>query len=570
MRRPACPAQTVIWFPFGGGLAHTGKPLAKFLPADWAIVGIEGPGRLRTDGSPILDIQQLAEYYCDHLGNDLLCSAILIGHSIGALVAAMVGQELEYRGASARALIMGAARPTHTIPPHNPLARMNSGQLFDWWRTIATNSLRADEERELFDTHESSIRADLDLYYSARNRHIGCCKTPAMLVLGEADHICPVTLADEWYRAFPELHIEKCAGRHLFVIETPEDYAGRIQRFVEVTKDGAQERGGLKSTSRMRVVESVDGITKLFPQGPPGTPSKRLPDTTSVREALARDGTVLLQGFDIGGATEFADLLGALGIVPISYDLGNSPRSHRGNQIYTASEYSAKLPISPHCELSYTLTPPSIVAFCCVTPAEGGGATIIVSMQAVLDSLPDRLVNRFADQGVLYLQRMSRRPSLGRSWPAALGTDDPDYAELKLLERSLTFEWRKGHDELIIWYRGAGTLHNAKSNAAIWFNQADQWHHSTLPVVAQELGNALPHDCRFGNGDEISAAEVITIRAALDRHSQSLQLKQGDVLLLDNFCVGHGRHPFTGCREMLVGLAQPRLITLESGGGRWS
>jgi surfactin synthase thioesterase subunit len=568
IRRPEQPAQTVVWFPFGGGMAHTCKLLADHLPTDWAVVGIEGPGRLRTGGLPIPDIQRLAEYYCDQLGKDLLHAAILIGHSVGSLVAGMVAQELERRCTPARALVMGAARPTNTIPLGNPLGCMDSDQLFDWWRSIALDSLSSSsQERNLFDLHESTIRADLEVYDSARYRLMRWEKTPAMLVLGEADHICPVTIADEWHHMYPELHIEQCDGGHLFVLEIPKDYAGRIKGFVETAEDRKRHGSG-SIPIRIGGVEPVNGIVQLS-QLSQSHFNRHDYDLSMVEEVLARDGAVLLQGSKINCAMEFADLLEVLGMEKMSYDLGNSPRSHKGDYIYTASEYSAALPVLPHCELSYTLTPPGVVSFCCIAPADRGGETVMVSMEAVLDTLPDKLVHRFADQGVLYVQRLTRRPSLGRTWPAMMGTEDPDQAECKLLERGLTFEWRNSREQLVIWHRGAGTVYRAHDQKAIWFNQADQWHRSTLPAAAQELGDALPHDCRLGNGDEITAADIITIRSAVERYSRPLPLQRGDVLLLDNLRIAHGRNSFIGQRELLVGLSNPRVITLGLGGGKW-
>jgi surfactin synthase thioesterase subunit len=558
LNRPAKPAHTFVWFPFGGGLAHTGKALSNALPADWAMAGIEGPGRIRTGGEPIPDIGALAAYYVDRLGDALLSNAILIGHSVGALVAGTVAQLLERAGKPARAVILGATRPPHTIPPGCPLSRMNDDELFDWWRGMAVDTRSGREDRQLFELHRTMIRADLSVYESARNRPLTWRSTPAMLVMGKDDAICPLPLADEWRRVEPGLRIEQCNGSHLFVLQNPKDYAAHIVDFVDSLQPPAAADPEPAEPRRAK------NGTKHFVGAAPDAG-----DLAAIAEKLDRDGMVHLKGLGIGGAEEFAGLLERMGYRLLPYELGNSPRSHVGGHVYTSSEYSAALPISPHCELSYTLTPPGLIAFCCIDPAPSGGETILVRMDEVIDELPDALVGRFADEGIIYEQRMTRRPSLGRTWPATFGTDDPGEVERLLLERGVTFEWRQRHEVLLVWHLGPGVVREQDGRPPIWFNQADQWHRSTLPEEVRAVAEHLPHDCRFGRGGAIDAEDIATIRAALDRNSKDLALRAGDVLLLDNIRVGHGRRPFEGQRDMLVALSNPRSAELGEGGARW-
>lgn len=65
----------------------------------------------------------------------------------------------------------------------------------------------------------------------------------------------------------------------------------------------------------------------------------------------------------------------------------------------------------------------------------------------------------------------------------------------------------------------------------------------------------LDTHCTYGDGQEISGLELKLIQDAFWNNISLFSWQEGDVLVIDNYSVSHGRHPFTGPREIFVAWA---------------
>lgn len=61
--------------------------------------------------------------------------------------------------------------------------------------------------------------------------------------------------------------------------------------------------------------------------------------------------------------------------------------------------------------------------------------------------------------------------------------------------------------------------------------------------------------CRFGDGTEIPRSAVNQVRRATWDCARIFDWRQGDVLVVDNLQIAHGRMPFKGRRKILALLA---------------
>ena len=97
----------------------------------------------------------------------------------------------------------------------------------------------------------------------------------------------------------------------------------------------------------------------------------------------------------------------------------------------------------------------------------------------------------------------------------------------------------------------------------LWFNHATFFNTMTLDTALREtlLANFdkddLPYNTYYGDGSPIESSVIQALRKAYLDETVSFPWKKGDVLMLDNMMVAHGRSPFKGPRRILVGLADP-------------
>ncbi|AUG78201.1 hypothetical protein CFP65_3405 [Kitasatospora sp. MMS16-BH015] len=243
----------------------------------------------------------------------------------------------------------------------------------------------------------------------------------------------------------------------------------------------------------------------------------------------------------------------------LAYVHGNSPRTKVGKNVYTSTEYPPEYTISMHNEMSYAHQWPARLAFYCEIAAETGGATPVVDGVRWLEALDPEIRESFKD-GVRYSQNLHSGYGLGKSWQQTFETEDRDEVEEFLKTSQATWEWKSDGALRVHQVRPATTLHPT-TGTEVWFNQADQWHPAglgdeTAATLARILpADELPQSVTLADGTPIPAEHVEQIRDRGLDSAVDVDWRTGDLLLIDNVLVGHGRRPFTGSRRVLVAMS---------------
>jgi hypothetical protein len=278
----------------------------------------------------------------------------------------------------------------------------------------------------------------------------------------------------------------------------------------------------------------------------------------TVRALLADHGALRLRGIAVT-AESFGQTVALVADAPLlEYINRSTPRSRVHGQVFTSTEYRSDQAIHLHSEQSYAATWPAVLGFWCTTPATSGGDTPLASTAQVLEHLPADLVARFQAHGVRYDRWY--RPGLDVSWADTFQTDDRAEVDRLCAETGLTTEW---HDDGMVLHTiqiAQATHARASTGRLVWLNQANLFHPAALPTdvaaaVRQLPANHLPRNASYGDGAPIPDSDIETINNTFTKCSRAEPWEQGDVLLVDNTAVAHGRHPYQGEREVLVAMA---------------
>jgi alpha-ketoglutarate-dependent taurine dioxygenase len=280
-----------------------------------------------------------------------------------------------------------------------------------------------------------------------------------------------------------------------------------------------------------------------------------------IERTLHDDGAILFRGFDISDLEKFQRIMSALGSELVRYVDGNSPRTHVSGGVYTSTEYPPTYFISLHNELSYSAQWPARLFFCCLQPAETGGETPLVDSRELLQDLPADVVRDFQERRVRYIRNLHGGKGLGPSWQKTFETSERSEVERFASESGMEFEWRESDMLRLSIVRPAVALHPVTADR-VWFNQADQFHPSTHPTVIRDSmlslykgrEDALPQHVTYGDGTPIPVGHLDVIREVTRRRMTLFRWQRGDLLMVDNMLVAHGRMPFTGPRTVLVAM----------------
>lgn len=317
--------------------------------------------------------------------------------------------------------------------------------------------------------------------------------------------------------------------------------------------------------------EAADRVGAAFPvtiEAPPGSAESTTDDAflrwaadqrALIDALLRRDGAVLLRGFAVRSAETFERLVQGYGERLMSYAGGNSPRVRVRGNVYTSTEYPRQQEISLHHELSYGARWPRRLFFFCGRVADEGGETIIASGRRVTQRLPPRIVDRFAERGVLYVQHLHAGKGFGRSWQETFETESPEEVEALCRAQGMAFSWGAKRD-LHLEHTGVGLIAHPETGERLWFNQAEQWHPSSLdPELESTLRECLPAaelplNSFHGDRGELDVDDLKAVREACRAEAIDVRWRTHDVLLIDNLLVLHGRRPFQGTRQVLVAM----------------
>lgn len=299
------------------------------------------------------------------------------------------------------------------------------------------------------------------------------------------------------------------------------------------------------------VTPAIDGVN---------LPSWVVDNRDAARERLLRHAAVLFRGFAVKGIDEFQKILQTIGGELLQYSYASTPRSHVTGKIYTSTEYPANQAIPLHNEMAYSRKWPMKLGFYSVTSAPEGGETPLADSRRVFELIPQEIRDRFTRKQVMYVRNYGE--GLDLPWQQVFQTDDRAAVEEFCRRSGIDFQWKPG-DGLRTRQVCQAVATHPTTGDTVWFNQAHLFHVSALPedvsrTLVRSLGEeGLPRNSYYGDGSPIDPADLDVIRRIYQEQTLAFRWQDGDIMILENMLVAHGRRPFSGPRRLVVGMAEP-------------
>jgi alpha-ketoglutarate-dependent taurine dioxygenase len=307
---------------------------------------------------------------------------------------------------------------------------------------------------------------------------------------------------------------------------------------------------------------------------------------TELRDSLRSAGALLFRGFSVSGADQFAAVLEALGLtLHASYLGGTSPRRAIGKRAFSSTEAPPQLIIPAHNEMSYQSYRPRFVGFYCDLEPERYGETPLFDCRSALKRIPPELARALETEKISYDRSLPSEESnlfggILRTWQSVFLTNDRAELEAKCDALGLTY-----------WWRGT-TLHtNAVVHPTPTHPETGErclnvqlFHLSAMLQDMRELRprygpieylvvlfkicmafalRLIPIRVRWGSGRRLAAKEASALRHAVCHDSVAFRWRRGDVLVVDNFSVAHGRLNVAGPRRIVAALANMTVVTAD-------
>lgn len=293
-----------------------------------------------------------------------------------------------------------------------------------------------------------------------------------------------------------------------------------------------------------------------FPEDHSGDSSNWLvQQTANIEEAFDDQGAVLLRGMPVHTAEDFDQVVASFELPVFSYEasLSNAVRINHTSRVFTANEAPPEIEIHLHHEMAQTPISPSRLFFCCLSPAEEGGATPLCQSELLLERFAEHhpiWAAELREKGVRYVTGMpsenDESAGQGRSWKSTLGVGSRQEAENRLHELGYDFDWQPD---------GALRTVSPALPAVIQIDETrESFFHQLLaaylgwPGVRQNPASAL----MFGDDSKLPEALLAALAALAPDFTMDLKWQAGDVAIVNNRLVMHGRRPYGGSRKRVV------------------
>ncbi|MFL1486306.1 TauD/TfdA family dioxygenase [Marinobacter sp. LN3S78] len=288
---------------------------------------------------------------------------------------------------------------------------------------------------------------------------------------------------------------------------------------------------------------------------------------------VSRRGGVIFRHFDFSDHLDFEHMANALPGKPMqNYRGGAVKRSRLSSNVFNSTELTRLYQLNIHHEMAYQPHYPDIVCFFCEQPARKGGETTLCDSREVAKNLGEESAAVLKEKGIRYVRTFQDRRLFRETikavnpvyvhltWQDAFGTETPDEVEAWCQKESIGYEWRPNGDLALITNLPAFVEHPLTGEIC-FCNQIHSQHFNRRNFGSLVYGFRkwkyrseadMPNQAYLGDGSRIPESVVTEIMDLTDSNTRYISWKKGDLLVVDNRVLGHGRRAYSGSRKVRV------------------
>lgn len=253
--RPFDPARPTVVFLHGAQHDHSVWILQSryFAHHGYSVLAFDLPGHMRSDGPPLASVEAIADRLCEGLVESGAARLLLVGHSMGSLIALELARRVPERVAGVA--MVAAAFPMRVSDALLDATRSNVPEAMDMINVWSHSAAIGAFERKPCNPGpgfsnvwqnlrlmERIARRDgpdvLPIDFAACNSYAGgleaatALKCPALFVLGSQDVMTPPRAAQALIQACPDATVTQLdGGGHSLMAERPDQVLAALKDF---------------------------------------------------------------------------------------------------------------------------------------------------------------------------------------------------------------------------------------------------------------------------------------------------------------------------------------------------
>jgi len=292
----------------------------------------------------------------------------------------------------------------------------------------------------------------------------------------------------------------------------------------------------------------------MIVEGKTGESIQNLP-SDEIIHLFKQHGALIFRNFDVSADAfiEFSSLYcknfstyegGAFRLGPLDRQSVNN-----NDTLLTVTGPTTCYAIPLHGEMYYARNKPSLLWFFCENPAAENGETTICDGIAYYKKMNEQLKLFFSEHRLKYI-----RPLTHSEWQKAFQTNDIDVIRTWCLENDATLVVNEVDGSINIEYTCAATSRNPRLDEDVFINPLFIVYHFEQAVrsglAAKVLGtlpgNGCPIIVRLEDGSEVPELVLQEVEHTADELTANVSWRRGDILMIDNTRVLHGRREYLG------------------------